>query len=256
MNILVTGSNGYVGSHLVPILEECGYYVTGFDFLVPESVSIEAQEEYVAKLDSMLRSSCYDVIIHLGAIRDSLSKRPDIMFWNYQATVEISNRMTLRQRLIYFSSCLAIMPLNSYGWSKKASEQYIEATHRNHVILRPFNIYGGQEVAGKESVPTLLANRDLKWVFTDIERDYIHVQDVVRSVQHVIARVDLDGTFEVGTGKSVSPCELADLLGWHDATKVLRKMLDADIPAKMVAESHLMLPDFNPQYDIKQWYMR
>ena len=252
IKILVTGNKGYVGSHLTLILEMNGHQVTGFDFPPPATADLEAQLEYIKILDS-IRVDQYDVVIHLGAIRDSLSKRPDIMFWNYQATVEIADRMTSRQRLIYFSSCMAIGPSSPYGWSKKASEQYIEATHQNHVILRPFNIYGGREHADKLSVPSLLANRQLQWVFTDVTRDYIHVQDVVRGVEHVLNHVEFEGTYELATGKSVSPGELADILGWHDATKVSRKILDVDIPAKVKSDPLMILPGFKPQRDIKQW---
>tara|TARA_Y100001938_G_scaffold20299_1_gene25587 strand:- start:3331 stop:3564 length:234 start_codon:yes stop_codon:yes gene_type:complete len=73
MKVLVTGHNGFIGSHVYSHLIELGFDVTGIDFPVDIGNFSEYCDLYNPK---------FDVVIHLAAfaaLRDSI-QNPD-KFW-------------------------------------------------------------------------------------------------------------------------------------------------------------------------------
>ena len=252
MKILITGNRGYVGSHLQPMLESQGHTVEGFDLLsnlYPPGTCPIMLPEFIKELTY----EC-DVIIHLGAQSDSQYTHPDIFRWNYEFTRDLVSGLHYNQRFIYFSSCMAINPTTHYGWSKRCAEDIIRAYRSKNIIFRPFNIYGGNEPENRHSIPQQLVDGDLEYVFSDITRDYIHVDDVCKKVLGAVKGWAV-GTFEIGTGVGVKPTELADIVGLNGAIITESdKVLKSPVQKELVAN-----PDFmwngghDSLVDVKEW---
>ena len=72
--ILVTGSSGFIGSHVADTLEEQGYHVILFD-AVPSPYKTKTQKEYVGDIlnpdDIAIAVKGCDVVYHFAAQADN-----------------------------------------------------------------------------------------------------------------------------------------------------------------------------------------
>jgi nucleoside-diphosphate-sugar epimerase len=172
MKVLLTGSHGYIGSILAPMLEAAGHEVTGLDSDLYAACNYGAQPAHpptIAKdirdieLDD-LRGKQYDAVIHLAA----LSNDP-LGFLDPQLTHEINHHASVRlaeiaracgvRRFLYSSSCSTygasgddyidesaeFNPVTPYGLSKALVERDLAAMANDHfspVYLRNATVYG------------------------------------------------------------------------------------------------------------------
>jgi UDP-glucose 4-epimerase len=115
-----------------------------------------------------------------------------------------------------------IRPISPYGQSKYGAEGYLQLYRRLHglsaVTLRYSNVYGPrQDAMGEGGVIAIfcgkLLARTAPLVFGDGHqtRDYVFVGDVVRA-NLMAAESEVDGAFNVGTGRETSVVDLIDLM--------------------------------------------
>lgn len=158
--IFLTGSNGFVGKHLLRRLIEMGYHV-------------ETDMRY-------LHTRKYDCVIHLAAKTDiSCEFNSDLIESNIILTREI---FKVNSRIIFGSSCSSEFLTNPYSYTKRYGEHLCQL-HGNAVALRFFNIYGYG--AGRGIVKFLMDqpnNAKITLRGIDQIRDYVHCDDVVDSI--------------------------------------------------------------------------
>jgi nucleoside-diphosphate-sugar epimerase len=164
--VLVTGSDGFVGRHLVPYLAEQGYKVIAASRAVP---AFENPNIVAATLPNLsepfnwqpLLEQC-DVVVHLAGIAHKFANGGLYDRVNHQTTAALA-RAALHcgtDHLIFISSIAAQSgsfsdrelteddpprPSNDYGRSKLAAEQAVRAAGVPFTILRPVVIYGEGE---------------------------------------------------------------------------------------------------------------
>jgi UDP-glucose 4-epimerase len=176
--ILVTGGAGYIGSHTIEQLGECGYDLVVYDNLSTGSANAINYGRLVIgdladrqQLTQIFADYNFDAVIHFAAsisVPDSLLK-PLAYYSNN--TANTLNLLHCCQQFgvnkFIFSSTAAVygqptlspiteaaipQPLNPYGSSKLMSERlirdYAAASDLRYVILRYFNV-AGAEVSGK-----------------------------------------------------------------------------------------------------------
>jgi nucleoside-diphosphate-sugar epimerase len=161
-SVLVTGSNGFVGRHLVPYLAERGYKVTAASraataFKHPNVIAAKLPDLSANCNWSPLLDEC-DAIVHLAGI----AHRPvDVELYdrvNREATDSLARDAFAKGKHLVFISSIAAQsgpysdrelteddtakPTNPYGKSKLAAELCIQATGASYTILRPVAIYG------------------------------------------------------------------------------------------------------------------
>ena len=242
MKVLLTGNKGYIGSHLQ------NSFAGDFDTdTLDESENFHTWvEKFHKKIDAKP-----NIIVHCGAIPDLNYQSPDIFLWNYEATRHIADTVANTDtHLIFFSTTAAMEPCTWYGWSKRAAEEHIRSRVPQHTILRVFNVYGREEGRETKSVPYQLKNKTLDCLFDPFIRDYIHVDDVVRSVHHSIEN-KIFGTHQVGTGKGTAVKDLADFIGWSPKkVTTVKEVLGSEFPEKQVATPADILPGFQATIDI------
>jgi ADP-L-glycero-D-manno-heptose 6-epimerase len=127
-----------------------------------------------------------------------------------------------------------LRPLNAYGWSKQLFDRWVARTLAvedpsppQWVGLKFFNVYGPNEYhkGSMRSViaqkyPLAAAGRPVTLFRSgrpDVpdgaqKRDFIYVRDCVRVVQWLLAHGDVNGLFNLGTGRARSFAELAAAL--------------------------------------------
>ena len=186
MNILLTGSDGFVGSHLFYHLKE-EHNVIGFDIKSGQDI---LQTEFPKDID---------LVIHLASksgVRDSLDKPTDYWKTNVIGTQRLFEHYR-DTRIIYASSSTAHEPWkNPYAMSKYSMEQL---DHNNSLGLRFTTVYGP---GARKSmlIPKILRN-DIQWINTNHKRDFIHVDDLIRGIELLIDKNEY-GVIDIGTGTS------------------------------------------------------
>ena len=206
MKILVTGHKGFIGSHVYDYLRNdttLGFSVEGMDF--PDDIGdFQGPEGMFAKH--------YDCIIHLAAfaaLRDSIDN-PD-KFWEKNLVTAQPNIDYCRKnnvRLLYASSAGAHgWWQNPYAITKKVNE--VQAPP-NSVGMRFFNVWAEND-SRPDMLYRMLQENTAKYI-TRHERDYIHVDDVVRAIAYLMPSTYI-GPIDIGTGEKTSILELGKAMG-------------------------------------------
>jgi nucleoside-diphosphate-sugar epimerase len=235
MRIAVTGSGGFIGSHLVPKLKASGY----------EVVEISRNQGCdLNNWDSVKDIPKCDILIHLAAktfVPDSFNNPREFYQTNTNLTINaLELAKNWKGKVIYMSSYFygppqyipvdekhPLNPHNPYAQTKYMSEELCKAYSRDFdvsiIAFRLFNIYGPGQT-GSFLIPEILEKiKDGgKITLKDPrpKRDYIHVYDVISAIEEALS-YNHSG-FEVlnlGTGSSVSVEELVSTIQQYSPQK-------------------------------------
>ena len=195
--VLVTGSSGFIGSHVADALEGHGFNVALFD-IVPSKYKTNTQEEIIGNIlnpDDVTKAvkDC-DAIYHFAAQADisSSSNDPTKTIYNNiigtQNVLEIARKYKVG-RFIFGSTIYVYSELGSfYRVSKQACEKIIEEYEKefnlNYTILRFGSLYGprANEFNGiRDFLTQALKNKKVVRRGDGEEiREYIHVKDAAQ----------------------------------------------------------------------------
>jgi UDP-glucose 4-epimerase len=248
--VLVTGGAGFVGGHLLRLLQAQGDELTVLDNLsvgrrenLPAGVALrEADVCDTEAVEEAMQGQ--DTCIHLAArvaIRSSFDFVVEDTKVNVLGTACVMRAVarTPSVRSVIAASSMAVYadapdptpiaeshptePLSPYGVSKLALERLVHGmcrnTGRRSVVLRLFNTYGpGQALSPYVGAATIFADalRSARapTIFGDGEqcRDFVHVQDVARAFQLAAASHVSGMTLNIGTGQATSVNRLFELI--------------------------------------------
>ena len=236
MDVLITGSSGFVGKYFKDRLQQ--YNLTLID--IKDGIDCR---DFFKKEDKS-----YDLVIHLAAIvggRESIEGRPMAVADNLSIDSEFFQwcLRTNPKKIVYFSSSAAYptwkqsaeaqrtlgnirlkesdinldmfgKPDMTYGWSKITGEflaQFVPNVH----IFRPFSGYGWDQdltYPFPMYVKRALERQDPfeVWGPGTQTRDFIHMKDVVEAVLTAVDQ-NITGPINLGTGRSTSFIELAQM---------------------------------------------
>jgi len=205
MKVAITGSRGFIGSHLKTKLELEGHEVVEWDLRQEPSKDIED-------------FSPGDVthVVHLAAyadVRQSLKEPQKYWTNNVENTTRIQlichhNNIPL---LYASSSCIHQWWLSPYGTSKKVNE---ETAYENQVGLRFTTVYG--DGARESMLIGKLISGTIKYLTRHV-RDFVHVSDVVDAI-YLLLNKDmrlLKPAYDIGTGTGNVVEDLGNLAGWQ-----------------------------------------
>lgn len=160
MRILLTGSSGWLGRYLVPLLRTAGHEVTGLDVAPGAHTQILGTIADRALIERAFAEHDFEGVIHAGALH-----KPDIARYPRQAFIDVNVTGTLnlleaavaaKASRFVFTSTTSLMistaireghgdtavwidetlaplePRNVYGVTKLAAEQLCHLVHREH----------------------------------------------------------------------------------------------------------------------------
>ncbi len=166
--ILVTGSEGYIGSKLCKVLEEVGHEVLRIDWVLGTTIS-----------NTYFRN--VDVIYHLAAQTDVQYSRINPHFDainNIGTTIELIKKYP-DTRIIYAASAASIEIQSPYGLSKRVCEDYIKLLCKDYVLCRIPNPWGE---GGHGAVDYFFKVDKIKINGDGLQsRTIIHVSDIVKA---------------------------------------------------------------------------
>ncbi len=163
MRVLLTGSSGWLGRYLAPLLAKSGHDVTGLDVVPGAHTAVIGTVADRALVDRTMSEQGIEAVIHSGALH-----KPDIIRYPRQAFIDVNVTGTLNlieaavaagNDRFLFTSTTSLMvradvragageqgawwmdedfspvePRNIYGITKLAAEQACRLVHREHGI--------------------------------------------------------------------------------------------------------------------------
>ena len=197
MKICITGYKGFIGSHLVEKL--------GDDFIPCDDILDEIPEA--------------DVYIHLAALPSvpySVEHPKETFEVNVMGTLNVLEACRKYKAKIIFTSSSQGSPeaLNPYGLHKHQCELmiklYARLYHVPYCILRLYNVFGPGEHGVIGAFQKAAAEGKALQIWGGFQRrDFVYVDTVV---EHLVKGIDEQGIFEIGSGKTYSVQEIADLI--------------------------------------------
>lgn len=202
MSIIVTGSEGFIGSHLKKHLESKGEEVIPWDIKLGHDAK------------NLFLPPDVTFVIHLAGIanvRRSI-REPDNYWENNVLVTKHVQEVCAKGEipLLYASSsCVHSWSKSPYGMSKKVNEL---TAQEGQIAMRFTTVYG--KGARESMFISKLERRELPYV-TNHVRDFIHVSDVIDAVELLMQKYHNleDKVYDIGTGIGSRVDRLTDLVG-------------------------------------------
>jgi len=206
--IVVTGSDGYIGSAVMEKLEARGIDIGVWDIRKP-------------MLSPMESVTC---VVHLAAlVRVGESVKLPLEYYdtNVNGTMNVI-RAFPNAKMVFASTGAAFSPDSPYAHSKVVAEQIIKDSCSEYTIFRFYNVGGGRPT-NPEGLPLCIKNAILNQetftIFGDdydtkdgtCVRDYVHVDDIVDAIIMAVESPAAMTDYEpLGSGESYTVMEYVE----------------------------------------------
>jgi len=245
MKIVVTGSAGFIGSHIADRYRALGHTVVGIDLRGKKPYDIN---DYGA-MEAVFRREKPDIVNHHAGVIEVVKSlaEPDATFrTNVLGTINLlraAGACASVKRFIFPSSYTIYgdpgrlpanegtprEPLSPYGLSKTMAESAIRFYARlygfRYVILRYGNVYGpGQDGTRDVGVVAIFAEKmrrkEQPVIFGNgtKTRDYVHISDIVR-LNVAALRKGADTTVCAGSMRMIADDEIFAEIARHAGHK-------------------------------------
>jgi len=238
----VLGANGFIGKHVTHVLSQAGIDVVRGNATTDSSINAR-QVDFLDVASLCTAFDGVNTVIHLAwtTVPQSATDDPihDIQT-NVIGSLNVLKACLAKKvrRIIFTSTGGAIyglplyipvpeshpqVPVSSYGISKLMVEKYITLFSHlyglEYIILRPSNAFGeGQSTKKRQGViaACLDAVRSRHtfnvWGDGSVIRDYVHVDDIARSVLAACNTKTANHIVNIGSSKGTSINQLLELI--------------------------------------------
>lgn len=261
--VLVTGSSGFIGSHIAAHLQGEGWHVVGLcrnrgDFGQIRQHRLELPNPGLAALIADLRPQ---IIVHCAgpaSVPASVASPAD----DFEGTVPVMfqlldnvRRYSPQSGVLYISSAAVygnarslpiaetdeIRPISPYGFHRSLCEQLLQQFRTLHSIrsasLRVFSAYGAglrRQVIWDLCMRSLNEER-LHLHGTGLEsRDFVHASDIAQAIGLLAATPVWEAIYNLGAGEETAIADLAN---------AITSLLPAPIPVTFEGSSAAGMPD-------------
>ncbi len=288
MKTMVTGCNGFIGTHLVRRLLNEGFRVRGYD--LKKSSITDPNFEFIQGdiLDmEKLRESMdgCESVFHLAAqttVPESTSDPYHDFKTNAEGTFNVLlAAKELGAKVIYTSTSTVygladtptneshpLKPISFYGASKAAGDLYCFAFHHTFeadtVILRLYNVYGPGNGKGVMYDLFKKLERDsshLEVIGTGLQRkDYVYIDDVIDAFLITYEKGASGEAYNVGSGVSVTVNEIVknilDILQLNPEITYTGQSWEGDVESALADISRFKSLGWRPKVSIEDGIRR
>jgi len=216
MNILVTGSSGFIGTALVKSLIDQGYEVSCI--IRPNSPSdtnnvnlLRIKDNSIESFKSVLKSKTFDFVINLASygVKRGDTDLKNIIDGNITFLSNLISSLVNKPKMIintgscseygfikkgmHIDESAPLLPINLYGAAKSATTLIGNSLAINHNIkfisLRLFGVYGEGEASYRllpYVVKNLKKNLEIDLTSGEQQRDILYIDDVVNAFHSAI----------------------------------------------------------------------
>ena len=229
MNILILGSEGFIGTNCVEYFINAGNVVFGIDLLNQSSLNYHYYKlTPEGSYESFFAENSFDACVN-AAGNGNVSLSIVSPFKDYDANctdvikvLECIRKYNPECRLLHISSAAVYgnpaklpveetdlcNPLSPYGWHKMISEQICKEYHvlynTNVCCIRPFSVYGAglKKQIFWDIYQNTLKSKNVELWGTGMEsRDFIYITDLVNVIGLLVEQARMVGeVYNVGTG--------------------------------------------------------
>lgn len=222
--VLVTGSSGYIGSHLVKVLQS-DYVVHGLDVVAPsQGVDVFHQVDITTPFEIKHE---YDAVVHLAALVSvgESQKQPKKYYETNVKGTENVLRAVKTSNFVFASTGAVVGGDSHYAKSKAAAERVIQDFFKKRfTIFRFYNIIGSSFGIKPTNPDGLMHNLmqarhtgKFKIYGNDYDtpdgtciRDYVHVLEICSAIQRAIEE-PADSVENLGHGVGMSVKQMVEL---------------------------------------------
>jgi GDP-L-fucose synthase len=246
--IMVTGGSGFLGSHVVDKLKNCGCK----DIIIPRSSQYDLRNQ--STCFSLVRSTKPDLILHLAASVGGIEanrKNPGSFFYDNLSMglhlIEAARLANVEKFVAIGTICsypkIAPIPFKEedlwkgypeetnapYGLAKKMllvqSQAYRKQYSFNSIFLLPVNLYGPRDNFDLENshvIPALIRkclearehgkDHITVWGSGKATREFLYVEDAADAILLAAVRYNGEDPINIGTGEEISIQSLVRLI--------------------------------------------
>jgi dTDP-4-dehydrorhamnose reductase len=251
LKAVVTGAHGQLGRDMVDCLASQGYEVKGYGRTELDITRFDQTKE-------LLTAFSPDVIVHAAAYTkvDLAETEPDDAYAvnGYGSRNLAVIAESLGAKLVYVSTDYVFngqgtqpydefqptMPINVYGKSKLAGEQFVERFHSRYFIVRTSWVYGKH---GNNFVKTMLKlaeERDSLSVVSDQVGCPTYTKDLAECIAELI-KTEQYGTYHVSNSGSCS---------WYEFAQAIFELSGRSVEVKPVSTDEFPRPASRPSYSV------
>lgn len=282
MKLAITGGRGQIGRELLKILPE------NYEAVVLSRKQVKNDPEYsdlnftrvqtdytVDSLRNILDDS--DAIVHLAAQRlqktnsDNSFKNVLVDYNIFQVceSLNISNIVFASSCGVYgrnlnvpWSEDCQPSPENPYSLGKLISEETTEYFNRKGLSIKSLRLAHVLSVDAREEymlgkfLGNALKGESIELYATeDQKREYIYIKDVARGILAALAKPEVKGVFNFGSGEVVSIPQLAELINniFENNGQIIKREPDVQREEFSLMDSQLFYStfDFQPNWTIQ-----
>lgn len=242
--VLVTGASGFIGYNIGLYFQEKGYDVIGWNRKVCESKFniVDVDMSNIVELQMRLSEYNFDIIIHCAGSAD-VGKSVENPELDFESNVTLTHNLLFamhklgmyKTKFVFLSSAgvygnpislpitedMSLNPLSPYAVHKIMCEElcryFVNNYDMNIKIARIFSAYGTglkkqifwdmHKKSRKCSLPMFGTGNE--------SRDYIHINDVVRSI-YILATVDTKHIiFNIANGEEITIRKASEIFAKH-----------------------------------------
>ena len=263
MKILITGSEGNIGTRLVTYLRSCGHRLFRFD-----QIQLFSDDYMTGNInnegDLFIAFSAFkpDACIHLAAMvsRVTCEQAPYLTVATNLNGLDnvIQVCKAFNTKLMYFSTSEVYgniggylsedrycEPNNRYGLTKYLGEKLVSYELVNGlkaIIVRPFMFYDEKETRGLHRSAMIRFAEGLYYrrkiqVHQKSIRSWLHISDAVKYIEKLIHHDTFD-IFNIGSDEVIATENLAGLMCNELGLSYSDYVIETELPAKMTLEKY------------------
>jgi GDP-4-dehydro-6-deoxy-D-mannose reductase len=289
--VLATGAAGFAGRRLCERLTSRGWSVIASDRDWSEPAGFPCDfrsPDQIAHLARRIADSGASHVLHLAAVSapGQAAQAPALAYevnaLGVLRLLEGLRRQAWAGRFIYIGSSEAygrpeslplyeehpLRPVNPYGISKAAAEQFCRWAHSEWsmdiVCARPFNHAGpGQHDSfvlssfARQAAEGERVNRPMRVGNLNVRRDFSHVDDVVDAYEILAVKGESGAVYNVCSGRSMLLKQVVEMLQGLTRRPIRvekdpRRVRASDVPDIYGANDRLRALGWRPEKDVEQ----